>query len=864
MSTIVTRAGKGSPLTNTELDSNFTNLNTDKAELSGANFTGNLSLGDNVKAQFGASDDLEIYHTATGNHSIIEEVGGGSLVVRTNGPHIEFDKGSSEYMARMLVDGAVELYYDSALKLATTSTGIDVTGTVTADGLTTNGASEGDTYFTGGTANARLLNVFTSTHDSAAHAGHNFKIASGAGAFIFGNNTTANLLTVKSGGIDVTGEATFSGSVTAGSNGLFKNTANANGTTLTVADNANRAITITSPIIASAAAGRIATSGTVNSLEIGVRDYPTAMAISGSTGNINIGSSLMVGATTAPSFTTGSGIEIKKNGAATLRLHDEGSGGKVFEISSNDNEGYVLAGYGSGMPMILKTASTTALTLDTSQNATFSGSVSTGNMTLSGQEIDVSSGDLTLDVAGNINLDADGANVYFNDGGTERYRFKLDATPEINVTGGTFTFKNNTSDADILFSGNDGGSAITALTLDMSNAGAATFNSSVTTGSTVNAYGNGSVALQWGDTSALGALSFDTSANPVIRSASSKPLVFQTNGANERMRIDSSGNLLVGTTSITPQTGDHGFVARANGYTIVSVDNARPMLINRATSDGELIKFSKNSTTTVGSIGTAAGNLYIVSNDVGLNFAGGGDGIYPATANGAQRDAAIDLGHSTHRFKDLYLSNNATAQKLTLTKDPVGTYSIEVDGTNTGQPNLIVKQSTSERFRCDNNGNLLVGKTSSSGSVAGSVHKQSGQIETTVDNTYATYWNRITSDGVISYFSRDGVVKGSISISGSSTSYNTSSDERLKDNIIDAPIASEDIDAIQVRSFDWKADGEHQKYGMVAQELLEVAPDAVTQGDTPDDMMGVDYSKLVPMLIKEIQSLRQRVAQLEE
>ncbi len=51
---------------------------------------------------------------------------------------------------------------------------------------------------------------------------------------------------------------------------------------------------------------------------------------------------------------------------------------------------------------------------------------------------------------------------------------------------------------------------------------------------------------------------------------------------------------------------------------------------------------------------------------------------------------------------------------------------------------------------------------------------------------------------------------------------------------------------------------------MVAQELLEVAPDAVTQGDTPDDMMGVDYSKLVPMLIKEIQSLRQRVAQLEE
>ena len=51
---------------------------------------------------------------------------------------------------------------------------------------------------------------------------------------------------------------------------------------------------------------------------------------------------------------------------------------------------------------------------------------------------------------------------------------------------------------------------------------------------------------------------------------------------------------------------------------------------------------------------------------------------------------------------------------------------------------------------------------------------------------------------------------------------------------------------------------------MVAQELLSVAPDAVAQGDTEEDMMGVDYSKLVPIMLKEIQSLRQRVAQLEE
>ena len=97
----------------------------------------------------------------------------------------------------------------------------------------------------------------------------------------------------------------------------------------------------------------------------------------------------------------------------------------------------------------------------------------------------------------------------------------------------------------------------------------------------------------------------------------------------------------------------------------------------------------------------------------------------------------------------------------------------------------------------------------------------------------------------------------------SATTFNTSSDAGLKDNIVDADDAGELIDGIQVRQFDWIVDGEHQRYGMVAQELLTVAPDAVAQGDTEEEMMGVDYSKLVPMLVKEIQSLRARVAQLE-
>jgi hypothetical protein len=111
-------------------------------------------------------------------------------------------------------------------------------------------------------------------------------------------------------------------------------------------------------------------------------------------------------------------------------------------------------------------------------------------------------------------------------------------------------------------------------------------------------------------------------------------------------------------------------------------------------------------------------------------------------------------------------------------------------------------------------------------------------------------------------FAYNGTLIGSISQNGTTgVLYNITSDQRLKTNIVDAP--SGNIDQIKVRSFDWIADNSHQTYGMVAQELVEVAPYAVTKPENPDEMMGVDYSKLVPMMIKEIQDLKQRIATLE-
>ena len=156
----------------------------------------------------------------------------------------------------------------------------------------------------------------------------------------------------------------------------------------------------------------------------------------------------------------------------------------------------------------------------------------------------------------------------------------------------------------------------------------------------------------------------------------------------------------------------------------------------------------------------------------------------------------------------------------------------------------------------DSSGRLGIGTTTTSNARVTSLG---------VSNNYPAFraeTDATTSQQQISFVNPNGVV-GTITTSGSATAFNTSSDQRLKENIANAEDAGSLVDALQVRQFDWKADGSHQRYGFVAQELLSVAPEAVHQPIDPDEMMAVDYSKLVPMLVKEIQSLRARVAALE-
>ena len=102
----------------------------------------------------------------------------------------------------------------------------------------------------------------------------------------------------------------------------------------------------------------------------------------------------------------------------------------------------------------------------------FDGGVTIDNIAIDGTTIALSSGDLLIDVAGDITLDAGGSDISLKDDGTLFGAFKNSSSD--------FLIVSKVSDKDMVFQGNDGGSTVTALTLDMSAAGAATFNNDVT------------------------------------------------------------------------------------------------------------------------------------------------------------------------------------------------------------------------------------------------------------------------------------------------------------------------------------------------------------------------------------------------
>lgn len=136
---------------------------------------------------------------------------------------------------------------------------------------------------------------------------------------------------------------------------------------------------------------------------------------------------------------------------------------------------------------------------------------------------------------------------------------------------------------------------------------------------------------------------------------STNDVVAVKTAGSERMRLDASGNLLVGKTVTSTSTA--GSQLAANGRVEGSVDGGEALRLNRITSVGDIAVFRKDNST-VGSIGTSNGvDLFIGSNtaNTGLRFQA--DQIVAVDNTGNNRDNAIDLGKSNIRFDDIFATN---------------------------------------------------------------------------------------------------------------------------------------------------------------------------------------------------------------
>jgi len=244
-------------------------------------------------------------------------------------------------------------------------------------------------------------------------------------------------------------------------------------------------------------------------------------------------------------------------------------------------------------------------------------------------------------------------------------------------TSGSWSLRTSTADAMIFYdvssasermridsSGNVGiGTSSIAAKVHIESASASITPSVHADELLVEGSGNSGITIGSG-TSSEGSLRFADSGGDsrgqVNYSHSNDSLRFYT-ADSLAATIDSSGNLLVGKTSADNTTAGGSIFAGVSSFVN---DGARALTLVRNTSDGDLVEFRKGSTT-VGSIGTSAGNsIYVGTSNVGVRFSNVNDAIYPMTTSGVNRDAATDLGISSVRFKDLYLSGTATANSF--------------------------------------------------------------------------------------------------------------------------------------------------------------------------------------------------------
>ena len=490
----------------------------------------------------------------------------------------------------------------------------------------------------------------------------------------------------------------------------------------------------------------------------------------------------------------------------------------------------------SSTPGIVDSSNATAITIDSSENSTFAGNIVKGNLTISGTEIDLSSGDLTLDVAGEIILDADGAVIKFQDGGTDIASF-LSGSQNLNI-------RTAIADKDIRLQGYDGDTStlVTALTLDMSEGGAASFNKPMTVNGHTNSLASIFEANANGDTVPVQlkvkANNGTTSTQGLYGNAGSastdNTIVLGSSGTSG-VAVDSSGRALIGT-----QTSPNNDSYNPHYSKFIQIGNTYS-----STADGR-IAIGRGEVATSLSNDDLLGSIYFTD----LTY-----GDY----GGIQAYVDSNPGSNDHPSRLVFRTTPDGAA--------VSTEKMQIESSGDiriGASSALI--TSTEVISVNNNqrGNSLA------------LYTQGADQHFSID-----MWNTVggTCNQVQFRSGGSGTVTGTITSQGNnSTQYNTSSDYRLKENVNYTWDATTRLKQLKPAQFNWISDETNTAVdGFLAHEVSTIVPQAVTgekdATETITDLdgkekvvnvyQGIDHSVLVPLLVKTIQELEARIATLE-